>query len=130
MSAAAARRGEVLDTVLAALADPHRRRVVDILREQPLRAGELAARAGLSPPAMSRHLRTLRQSGLVGEDHDGFDARVRIYHLRPEPMADLKRWLEETERLWSEQLLAFKAHIEKPAAEAIAVDDKDLDADA
>jgi DNA-binding transcriptional ArsR family regulator len=62
---------------------------------------------------MSRHLRTLRQSGLVAEDHDGFDARVRIYRLRPEPMADLKQWLEETERLWSEQLLAFKAHLER-----------------
>ena len=76
MSAAAIRRAEAaLDTVLAALADPHRRRVVDMLREQPLRAGELAARVGLTPPAMSRHLRTLRQSGLVEEDHDGLDAR-------------------------------------------------------
>jgi DNA-binding transcriptional ArsR family regulator len=97
---------------LAALADPHRRRVIEILRRGPRASGDLAHAAGLSPPAMSRHLRTLRQCGLVGEDHDGFDARVRIYHLRPEPMADLKQWLEETERLWSEQLLAFKAHLE------------------
>jgi len=59
---------------------------------------------------MSRHLRTLRQSGLVEESHPEFDARVRIYALRREPMANLKRWLEEAERLWSEQLLAFKAH--------------------
>jgi DNA-binding transcriptional ArsR family regulator len=108
-------RATQLDRTLAALADPHRRRVIDLLRQQPLRAGELAARAELSPPAMSRHLRTLRQSGLVEEDHDGFDARVRIYRLRPEPMADLKAWLEETERMWSEQLLAFKAHLEKGA---------------
>lgn len=111
MSARAAR----LDRTLAALADPHRRRVIDLLRERPLRAGELAARAKLSPPAMSRHLRTLRQSGLVEEDHDGLDARVRIYRLRPEPMADLKAWLEETERLWSEQLAGFKAHLERSA---------------
>jgi DNA-binding transcriptional ArsR family regulator len=116
-----------LDTVLAALADPNRRRVVDILREQPLRAGELAARAGLTPPAMSRHLRTLRQSGLVEEEHDGLDARVRIYRLRPQPMADLKDWLEETERLWAMQLTAFKAHIEKSDAEAID-DGKDANA--
>lgn len=102
-----------IDRTLAALADPHRRRVIDLLRQQPLRAGELAARANLSPPAMSRHLRTLRQSGLVEEHHDGFDARVRVYRLKPGPMAELKDWLEETERLWSLQLSAFKAHIEQ-----------------
>jgi len=61
---------------------------------------------------MSRHLRTLRQSGLIEESHPEFDARVRIYSLRPEPMANLKLWLEETEKLWSAQLLAFKAHLE------------------
>jgi DNA-binding transcriptional ArsR family regulator len=102
-----------IDRTLAALADPNRRRVIELLRERPRPSGELAQAAGLSAPAMSRHLRTLRQSGLVAEDHDGFDARVRIYRLRPEPMADLKQWLEETERLWSEQLLAFKAHLER-----------------
>ena len=102
-----------LDRTLAALADPHRRQVVDLLREQPLRAGELAAAIGLRPPAMSRHLRTLRQSGLVEESHPEFDARVRVYRLRPEPMADLRAWLVETERLWLAQLLAFKAHVER-----------------
>ena len=101
-----------LDRTLAALADPHRRQVVDLLRERPLRAGELASATGLRPPAMSRHLRTLRQSGLIEESHPEFDARVRIYSLRPEPMATLKRWLEDTERLWSAQLQAFKAHLE------------------
>jgi DNA-binding transcriptional ArsR family regulator len=102
-----------LDRTLAALADPHRRRVVDLLRERPRRAGELAAATGLRPPAMSRHLRTLRQCGLIEESHPEFDARVRIYSLRPEPMANLKLWLEETERLWTAQLLAFKAHLER-----------------
>ena len=101
-----------LDQTLAALADPSRRRVVELLRERPRPSGELARAAGLSAPAMSRHLKTLRLSGLVEEDHDGFDARVRVYRLRPEPMAYLKDWLAETERMWSEQLLAFKAHIE------------------
>jgi DNA-binding transcriptional ArsR family regulator len=62
---------------------------------------------------MSRHLRTLRQGGIVEESHPDFDARVRIYALRAEPMIELMRWLEETERLWSEQLAAFKAHVEQ-----------------
>ncbi|MFZ5669983.1 MAG: ArsR/SmtB family transcription factor [Pseudomonadota bacterium] len=101
-----------MDETLAALADPHRRRVVELLRERPRRAGELAEAAGLTPPAMSRHLRTLRRSGLVEEAHPEFDARVRVYQLRPEPMVHLLRWLEETERLWSAQLAAFKAHVE------------------
>ena len=114
MAEAAAR----IDRTLAALADPHRRRVVDLLAERPRPAGELARALELSPPAMSRHLKTLRESGLVEESHPTFDARVRIYALRPEPMADLLRWLEEAERLWSEQLAAFKAHVERRAGPA------------
>lgn len=102
-----------LDATLAALADPHRRQVVELLRERPRPAGELARTVGVSPPTMSRHLRTLRESGLVEESHPEFDARVRIYALRPEPMAQLIRWLEETERLWTEQLTAFKRHVER-----------------
>lgn len=102
-----------LDRTLSALADPHRRRVVDLLRERPHRAGELAQAARISFPAMSRHLRTLRKSGLVQEDRDEFDSRVRIYRLRPEAMAELKTWLAETDALWARQLSAFKAHLQK-----------------
>ncbi len=101
-----------VDRTLAALADPHRRRAVELLGQQPRPAGELARAMGLSPPAMSRHLKTLRLSGLVEEDHDGFDARIRIYRLKAGAMEGLKAWMEETERLWADQLLAFKAHIE------------------
>jgi DNA-binding transcriptional ArsR family regulator len=102
-----------LDRTLAALADPRRRRVVDLLRERPRRAGELAEATQLAFPIMSRHLRTLRESGWVEEERDELDSRVRIYRLRPEPMAELRMWLEETEALWSRQLAAFKAHVQK-----------------
>ena len=102
-----------LDLTLAALADPHRRRVVDLLRERPHRAGELAQAARISFPAMSRHLRKLRKSGLVEEDRDEFDSRVRIYRLRPEAMAELRTWLAETDAMWARQLAAFKAHLQK-----------------
>jgi DNA-binding transcriptional ArsR family regulator len=115
LSAAPASASAAIDQTLAALADPHRRRVVDLLSRGPRAAGDLARELELSPPAMSRHLRTLRQSGLVEESHPTFDARVRIYALRPEPMVHLLRWLEDAERLWSEQLVAFKAHVEKGA---------------
>jgi DNA-binding transcriptional ArsR family regulator len=106
-------RAASLDRTLAALADPRRRQVVELLRERPRAAGELARAAGAPAPAMSRALKSLREAGLVSETHPAFDARVRVYALRPAPMLDLIRWLEETERMWSEQLTAFKTHLEK-----------------
>ena len=108
-----------LDRTLAALADPDRRRVIDLLRKGPRRAGDLAQAIGLPAPAMSRHLRVLRQSGLVEVDktQPEFDARVRIYSLRPGPMAELRTWLDETEAMWTEQLSSFRKHVEAPSAE-------------
>jgi DNA-binding transcriptional ArsR family regulator len=103
-----------LDTTLAALADPTRRRVVDLLRVQPRRAGELASEFRMSAPAMSRHLRVLRVTGLVEEQRaDLHDARLRIYRLRREPFAQLRHWLANVEEFWTDQLAAFKAHAER-----------------
>lgn len=102
-----------LDLTLAALADPDRRRVVDLLRERPHRAGELAAAVRISFPAMSRHLKRLRKSGLVEEARGELDSRVRIYQLRGAAISELKAWLEETDALWSRQMTAFKAHVQK-----------------
>ncbi|MGE0622081.1 MAG: ArsR/SmtB family transcription factor [Pseudomonadales bacterium] len=102
-----------LDRTFAVLAEPNRRAVVELLRERPRRAGELAEALGLSPPALSRHLKTLRESGLVEESLPEFDARVRIYALKDGAMDELRRWLDETERLWAAQLTAFKAHVER-----------------
>ena len=102
-----------LDRTFAALADPTRRRVVDLLRKKPRRAGELASAFGMSPPAMSRHLRVLRKTSLVEEDSLEEDARVRVYRLRPEAFAELRGWLSEVEAFWGGQLAAFKAHAER-----------------
>ena len=102
-----------VDATLAALADPNRRRVVELLRQRPRRAGELARRMRMSPPALSRHLRVLRRGGLVEEQRVEEDARVRIYHLRKKPFKDLQSWLQEIESMWSDQLGAFKAHAER-----------------
>lgn len=102
-----------IDRTFAALADPNRRRAVELLGQRPRRAGELAEALGLPAPAMSRHLRELKQSGLVEETHPEFDARVRIYTLKDGAMADLKKWLADTERMWSDQLASFKAHLER-----------------
>jgi DNA-binding transcriptional ArsR family regulator len=102
-----------LDSTLSALADPTRRRVVDLLRKGPRRAGELAASADMSAPAMSRHLRVLRSTGLVEAEGVADDARLRVYHLRPEPFVALQAWLDQVEAFWGEQLGAFKAHAER-----------------
>ena len=104
---------ESLDRTLTALADPYRRQVVDLLSERPRRAGELAEATQLAFPTMSRHLRALRESGLVEQDPHEHDSRVRIYRLRHEPMNELKAWLEQTEKLWMRQLTALKAHLQK-----------------
>lgn len=101
-----------VDRILGALADPVRRRAIDLLRARPHSAGELAAALGLAPPAMSRHLRALKDGGLVEEDHPSFDARVRIYSLKDGATDELKRWLAETEALWTHQLSSFKHHVE------------------
>jgi DNA-binding transcriptional ArsR family regulator len=101
-----------IDDTLAALADPTRRGVVDLLRKRPRRAGELAAAFSMSAPAMSRHLRVLRRTGLVDEESLEHDARVRVYRLRPERFAALRGWLDEVEAFWDGQLASFKAHAE------------------
>ncbi|MGZ9201673.1 MAG: ArsR/SmtB family transcription factor [Caulobacteraceae bacterium] len=93
----------ILDRTLAALAEPHRRAVVDLLAERPRSAGELAERAGLAAPAMSRHLRALREARVVEETPSPADSRVRIYRLRAQPMLHLSEWLEEKERLFTAQ---------------------------
>jgi len=102
-----------LDRTLFALSDPTRRGVVDLLRRKPRRAGELAEALAMSPPAMSRHLRVLRQSGLVEEDHEGDDARVRTYRLRQRPFRALRRWVEDVEAFWASELDAFREHAER-----------------
>ena len=104
----------MIDQTLAALAEPTRRRVIDLLRERPRRAGELAEAVDVSPPLMSRHLRTLRLHGIVEEAHgDPADTRVRVYRLRREPFQELRGWLNEVEALWTDQLGAFREHVEK-----------------
>ena len=104
-----------LDRTFAALADPSRRRVIELLRQRPRRAGELAEAVDLSPPAMSRHLRVLRKTGFVEEGALEDDARVRVYRLKRSPFSALRSWLDEVEGFWGDQLASFKEHAEKRA---------------
>ncbi len=101
-----------LNATLAALADPNRRAVIDLLKEQPRRAGDIASALSMTPPALSRHLRVLRRSGLIDEQGVEEDARVRIYRLRKEPFDQLRGWLGEVESFWTGELAAFRDHVE------------------
>lgn len=102
-----------LDETLFALSDPTRRKVVDLLRIRARRAGEIAEELSMTPAALSRHLRVLRTTGLVEEEHGGADARVRVYQLRQARFAELRRWIEEVESFWAGELASFKAYAER-----------------
>jgi DNA-binding transcriptional ArsR family regulator len=98
-----------LDQTFTALADATRRRAIERLRSRPYPAGRLARALDVSPTVMSRHLRVLRTAGLVREDHQGADARVRTYRLRQDRFGELRRWLDDVERCWARELVAFRA---------------------
>jgi DNA-binding transcriptional ArsR family regulator len=101
-----------LARAFAALADPTRCAVVELLRERPQRASDLAAALELAPAGLSRHLRQLERSGLVAADAVTHDARVRLYRLEPHVFASLSDWAATMYDEWSQQLRAFKAHAE------------------
>jgi len=95
------------------VAEPARRRLLDQLLDGPRPVGELAAGAGLSQPNTSRHLRVLREAGLVERSADG---RRRLYGLRAEGFAELARWLTPYVLLWQRGLPALETHLEEQEA--------------
>ncbi|HEX7638794.1 MAG TPA: metalloregulator ArsR/SmtB family transcription factor, partial [Burkholderiaceae bacterium] len=95
--------GDPIDRTLQALAEPTRRAVVGLLRDGPRRAGDLAAELSMSRQAMSRHLRVLRQAGVIrelGAEDATEDARARTYALQQAPLAELHDWLGEVRAFW------------------------------
>jgi DNA-binding transcriptional ArsR family regulator len=105
--------GSDLDDLLGALADPTRRRVVEILGSGPRRAGDLATAVGMPATALSRHLQVLRSVGLVATEPTSEDARGRVYALNPDRLVGVQAWLDQVQAFWSEQLGSFKEHTER-----------------
>lgn len=99
------------DEWLPALADPTRRRIVEMLGESPRTAGEIHRAFPIAAPAVSRHLRVLREAGMVVDRGVPGDKRVRLYALAPEPIDELSRWLEQLSQAWQGQLDAFKEYV-------------------
>lgn len=97
-----------MEVALRALADDSRRTMLDTLANGPATAGELAALLPIARPGVSRHLRVLREAGLVEVRRD---AQRRIYSLRVEPLTELDEWLERYRRLWEQRLDALHTEV-------------------
>ena len=100
-------------TTFEVLAEPTRRRVLDLLRVQPRPVGELVDLLGMSQPGVSKHLRVLREAGLVSVRQD---AQRRWYELRPEPLAEIDEWLAPYRQMWSSSLDALERHLDSSQA--------------
>jgi DNA-binding transcriptional ArsR family regulator len=100
----------VTATTYDVLADPTRRRILDLLLAEPRVVGELVDELGVSQPGVSKHLRVLRDAGLV---EVAPEAQRRRYALRPEPLAEVAAWLEPYRRLWGARLDALERHLDR-----------------
>ncbi len=97
-------------TALQALGEPRRVEILDLLRDGEQPVGHLVDRLNLSQPAVSKHLRVLRQAGLV---ESRVDAQRRLYRVRAEPLAELDDWLEPYRRLWERRLDRLEDHLDR-----------------
>jgi DNA-binding transcriptional ArsR family regulator len=99
-----------MGTTLQVIAEPRRLAILDLLRDGELPVGELVDRLGLSQPLVSKHLRVLKDAGLVQVRGD---AQRRLYRIRPEPLAELDAWLAPYRELWSASLDRLEQHLER-----------------
>lgn len=99
-----------MDDVFQLLAEPSRRRLVELLRERERSVGELVEATGASQPTVSRHLRLLREGGVVAARPEG---QRRVYRVRPERFQELDAWLEPYRLLWSSRLDELERHLEE-----------------
>jgi DNA-binding transcriptional ArsR family regulator len=96
-------------TTLQVLAEPSRQTILDLLRDGELPVGELVARLGMSQPAVSKHLRVLKDAGMVTARAD---AQRRLYRIRPEPLAELDDWLAPYRKFWTVSLDRLEEHLD------------------
>jgi DNA-binding transcriptional ArsR family regulator len=95
---------------LQVLAEPRRLAILELLRDGERPVGDLVGRLGVSQPAVSKHLRVLKDAGLV---EARVDAQRRLYRIRPEPLADLDEWLASYRQLWTTHLDLLEDHLDR-----------------
>ena len=109
-----------MTTIFDVISDPTRRRILDLLLQRPHSVGELVEALDISQPGVSKQLRLLREAGLV---HVEKEAQLRWYHLNPEPLQELDRWLGAYRKSWSERHSRLDAYLETLQAKEKANDD-------
>ena len=107
-----------------AVADPTRRAILDRLRDEPESVGALAEGFPVSRPAISQHLRILRDAGLVREARDAGDGRQRIYHVTPAPLREVAQWTLRYQALWQGNLERLRRRVEGTAGDAPFPEDR------
>jgi DNA-binding transcriptional ArsR family regulator len=103
-------KGNVAIMTFEVLAEPSRRQILDLLLNGERPVGELVSALTISQPAVSKHLRVLREAGLVSVRTD---AQRRLYRVRPEPLREIDEWLQPYRRLWSGRLDALERHLDQ-----------------
>jgi DNA-binding transcriptional ArsR family regulator len=99
-----------MTTTFELVAEPTRRRILDLVVERERSVGDLVEQLGLSQPGVSKHLRVLRDGGLVDVRQD---AQRRLYRVRPEPLREIDSWLEPYRRFWASRLDALERHLDR-----------------
>jgi DNA-binding transcriptional ArsR family regulator len=110
--------------VFEVLAEPKRRQILDLLRSDERAVNELVEALGLAQPAVSKHLRTLREAGLVAVR---IDAQRRLYRLRLEPLRELDGWLAPYRKLWDQRLDALERHLDQMESDQMESDQLESD---
>ena len=109
--------------VLDVIAEPTRRRILDVVRDGERSVGELVEAVGMHQPGVSRHLKVLRDAGLVEVRRD---AQRRLYRLRPEPLIELDAWLEPYRTMWANRLDSLEQHLRRTARPITTTAEEDL----
>jgi DNA-binding transcriptional ArsR family regulator len=99
-----------MQSVFEIIAEPNRRAILSLLISSQRSVGEIERRLGMPQPAVSKHLRVLREAGIV---ESTVDAQRRLYRLRPEPLREVDAWLDQFRRLWSEHVDALERHLDR-----------------
>ena len=101
-------------TIFEAIADPTRRRIVELVSRDELPAGDIATQFNVTRPAISRHLRVLREAGVLAARGDG---QRRLYRLEPQALDELEQWIDQTRAFWSGRLDSLGEHLERRASD-------------
>jgi DNA-binding transcriptional ArsR family regulator len=113
-----------VESVFEVIAEPSRRAILSLLVSCQQSVGEIERQLGMAQPAVSKHLRVLREAGFV---ESTVDAQRRLYRLKPEPLQEIDAWLSPFRRFWSAHVDALERHLDRMDLDRMDLDRTDLD---